>query len=107
MRSKLSLILVLVILPIFGVQIQGSSNHLPKDSRYGTEAATVISNSAPAPFTCSCSCNGGESNCSGHCQIFGSCDTVSECFACVADCCRGNGGLDGSLRNRRPRPAKT
>lgn len=74
-------VLVLVVL-LFPLQTQGTTKFA------GPIAATggVARGNAPI-FSCTCSCNGGDKNCSGHCQIFVSCDSAAECFLCVSDCC--------------------
>lgn len=72
----------------FGVRIQATSNSMTSLNKRASMVAPYIVNEEAHLFSCTCSCDRGESNCSGHCQIFVTCDTVAECFKCISDCCR-------------------
>jgi len=75
--------LLLLVFLLFALHTQATTSYT---SPKGTIGAVGEGNALP--FACTCSCNGGEPNCSGHCQIFVSCDSAAECFLCVSDCCR-------------------
>jgi hypothetical protein len=84
MHSKPTLAMLALVFLLFALHTKATTNFT------GPNVKTIetIEERNALPFSCTCSCNGGEKNCSGHCQIFVSCDSAAECFICVSDCCR-------------------
>lgn len=82
-HNKSAVRLLVLVFLLFALQTHATTTNTSPKATIG-----AIAEGDALPFACTCSCNRGEENCSGHCQIFVSCDSAAECFLCVSDCCR-------------------
>lgn len=87
MHNKSTFGLSLLVFLLFALHTQATTSSASSKIK----SIEAIAEANTLPLSCTCSCNGGDANCSGHCQIFVSCDSAAECFLCVSDCCHGKG----------------
>src|ERR1700686_611764 len=87
MHNKSIFGLLLLVFLLFALHTQATTSSASSKIK----SLEVIAEANTLPLSCTCSCNGGDANCSGHCQIFVSCDSAAECFLCVRDCCHSKG----------------